>query len=88
MEFETRQVFAASRDGTRVPMFIVCRKDIQLDGSNPTLLYGYGGEDPAGAPVEQYRTFLLARGRLIVATLLIATPVKLSQQPGVNITVI
>ncbi len=32
-----------SRDGTRVPMFITHRKGIKLDGSNPTLLYGYGG---------------------------------------------
>ncbi|TWI01775.1 prolyl oligopeptidase [Luteimonas cucumeris] len=37
------QHFATSNDGTRVPYFIVHRKDMKLDGSNPTLLYGYGG---------------------------------------------
>jgi len=41
--FETRQQFYTSRDGTRVPMFIVSKKGIRLDGSNPTYLYGYGG---------------------------------------------
>jgi prolyl oligopeptidase len=42
-DFETRQVFVASRDGTKVPMFIVSKKGIKLDGTNPTYLYGYGG---------------------------------------------
>jgi len=41
--YETRQQFFTSRDGTRVPMFIVSKKGIKLDGSNPTYLYGYGG---------------------------------------------
>lgn len=40
---ETRQVFFPSKDGTMIPMFITCRKDIELDGSNPVYLYGYGG---------------------------------------------
>jgi prolyl oligopeptidase len=41
--YTTRQVFATSRDGTRVPMFLVHRADLAHDGDNPTLLYGYGG---------------------------------------------
>ncbi len=41
--FTTRQVFFTSKDGARVPMFVVSRRDIALDGSNPTILYGYGG---------------------------------------------
>jgi prolyl oligopeptidase len=41
--FETRQVFYRSKDGTQVPMFIAARKDVPLDGRNPTLLTAYGG---------------------------------------------
>jgi prolyl oligopeptidase len=41
--FESRQVFFKSRDGTRIPMFVVHRKGLVLDGRNPTILYGYGG---------------------------------------------
>lgn len=41
--FETKQVFAESKDGTRVPIFVTHKKGISFDGSNPTLLYGYGG---------------------------------------------
>jgi prolyl oligopeptidase len=42
-EYETKQVFYASKDGTKVPMFITHKKGIKLDGNNPTYLYGYGG---------------------------------------------
>ncbi len=42
-DYEVRQVFYASKDGTRVPMFVSHKKGLKLDGSNPTLLYGYGG---------------------------------------------
>jgi prolyl oligopeptidase len=42
-DYETKQIFYESRDGTRVPMFVTHRKGLKLDGSNPTILYGYGG---------------------------------------------
>jgi prolyl oligopeptidase len=42
-DYETRQVFYKSKDGTRVPMFITHKKGLKLDGNNPTYLYGYGG---------------------------------------------
>lgn len=41
--YETKQVFYASKDGTRVPMFIVHRKGLKMNGQNLTYLYGYGG---------------------------------------------
>ncbi len=42
-QYEVKQVFYSSKDGTRVPMFICHKKGITLNGNNPTLLYGYGG---------------------------------------------
>lgn len=43
--YDTQEVFYPSKDGTRVPLFIVARKGVKLDGGNPTVLYGYGGFD-------------------------------------------
>ena len=42
-EYQSRQVFYTSKDGTQVPMIITHKKGIVLDGTNPTILYGYGG---------------------------------------------
>lgn len=42
-DYEVKQVFYNSKDGTRVPMFIAHKKGLELNGSNPTLLYAYGG---------------------------------------------
>ncbi len=48
--FDVRQVWYGSKDGTRVPMFVVTRKDVKLDGSNPTLMTAYGGFDISLTP--------------------------------------
>lgn len=42
-DYEVKQVFYTSKDGTKVPMFISHKKGLKLDGTNPTILYGYGG---------------------------------------------
>jgi prolyl oligopeptidase len=48
--YETTQLFALSKDGTRVPFFLTARKGLALDGSHPTMLYGYGGFSVSTTP--------------------------------------
>lgn len=48
--FETKQVFVTSKDGTKVPLFLVHKKGLKLNGENPTYLYGYGGFNIALRP--------------------------------------
>ena len=62
-DYDTRQVFVTSRDGTRVPMFLVHRKGLTLDGNNPTLMYGYGGFNVNTTPnFSSLRLALLEQG--------------------------
>lgn len=49
-QYEVKQIFYPSKDGTKIPMFIAHKKGIKLDGTNPTLLYGYGGFDISMTP--------------------------------------
>ncbi|XP_022860388.1 prolyl endopeptidase-like [Olea europaea var. sylvestris] len=60
-EFEVNQVFVPSKDGTRIPMFIVARKDICLDQSHPCLLYGYGGFSASLTPYFSVSRIVIAR---------------------------
>lgn len=55
----TEQKFATSKDGTKVPYFVIRHKDVKMDGTTPTILYGYGGFEIAIAP-----TYLTGTGKL------------------------
>jgi prolyl oligopeptidase len=49
-DYQTKQVFYKSKDGTQIPMFITHKKGLKLDGQNPTYLYGYGGFNASLTP--------------------------------------
>src|SRR5207249_6293815 len=62
-DLEVRQVWVESKDRTKVPMFVVHRKDLRLDGSNPVILTGYGGFNLNMLPVFSARAaFWVERG--------------------------
>jgi prolyl oligopeptidase len=69
--YEVSQVFYTSKDGTRVPMFLVRRRDLDRSGPQPTLLYGYGGFNIAQQPAFQPRwlTWVDMGGVLAVAAI-------------------
>ncbi|MBM3739962.1 MAG: S9 family peptidase [Acidobacteria bacterium] len=61
--FETRQLFFKSKDGTRVPLFAAHKKGLKLDGSNPAILFGYGGFNiPASLTFSNSRVAFLEQG--------------------------
>jgi len=65
--YETKQVFYPSKDGTKVPMFIVHKKGLKLDGNNPVYLYGYGGFQISLTPAFSLsRMLFLEKGGIYV----------------------
>ncbi len=65
--YETKEIFYESKDGTKVPLFIVHKKDIDLDGSNPALLYGYGGFNISMLPFFSARLLPLLENGVVYA---------------------
>jgi prolyl oligopeptidase len=62
-DYEEERVFYTSKDGTKIPMFLIHRKGLKLDGTNPTLLYAYGGFNITVSPAfSPLRIALLEQG--------------------------
>jgi|WetSurMetagenome_2_1015567.scaffolds.fasta_scaffold32308_1 prolyl oligopeptidase len=66
-DFTTEQVFFPSKDGTKIPMFIVHKKDIKLDGTNPAWLYAYGGFQVSTVPYFSISNIILLENGGVVA---------------------
>ncbi|MCK4350044.1 MAG: S9 family peptidase, partial [Candidatus Krumholzibacteria bacterium] len=66
-DYEAKQVFFTSKDGTRVPMFIVHKKGLALDGRNPAYLTGYGGFDASMTPYFSATRIVLLENGCVVA---------------------
>ena len=67
-QYETKQVFYPSKDGTKIPMFIVHKKGLKLDANNPTLLYAYGGFNVVQSPTfSAARLAILEQGVVYVS---------------------
>jgi len=70
-DYESKQVFFPSKDGTMIPMFIVHKKGIKMDGKNPTMLYGYGGFNISLFPdFSVSRMILLEKGGIYALVIL------------------
>ena len=65
--YETKQVFYTSKDGTKVPMFIVHKKGLELNGKNPALLYGYGGFNISLTPAFSITRLVLLENGFVFA---------------------
>lgn len=67
-DIEVSQMFATSKDGTRVPMFVIAKKGFKRSGKNPTVLYGYGGFNVNQTPAFSARALALVKRGAIWAT--------------------
>ncbi|MDP2304321.1 MAG: prolyl oligopeptidase family serine peptidase [Ignavibacteria bacterium] len=65
--YETKQIFYNSKDGTKVPMFLVHKKGIKLDGNNSVYLYGYGGFNASMTPGFSVSRLLLLENDVVFA---------------------
>jgi len=66
-DYEVKQVFYSSKDGTRVPMFIVHKKGLKLNGKNPAYLYGYGGFNSSTVPYFSPTNIVLLENGVVYA---------------------